>query len=477
MTFMLISYVILPAHKTRSHYLSVCLIVAVLMITIGFIIPLGSEPQKCYDAITPNDMYSSSECAWSGAFIIAGGLCATTWVLIRALSMHLQICWDTVPGRKFFYASQALGWGIPAVLFTATLTVTGVSSRFGDACHVNHKKSMGDFWGPLLAFAGSAVILQLATFGYCVHVYLKNLRSNDDDSVDASGSGGLPSYSASVRTQTARVVYHRLKKVLWLQWRGIAIVTIILVDVIFFSIVFVYLDDISTSAAADIEKVYPWLLCLVEEGGDKKKCLGLAAKWLVNEQTVIAVLLLLSASGMQVFLLLFRWSFIAAWSDLIRTKLSRKREFVSLDAISHSNSAAHATSHQGLLKFGQSGPTFEMQKPNKLDIGVRTTALSPTQGSDITSPAESYHSPLHFGRATPDMGRGSPDYFGRKATRQYRTPTRSFSSPQAPSRQSSVKSAEWDPRSTHARGGLVLPPTGEDETESEGELRHRVRDS
>ena len=84
-------------------------------------------------------------------------------VFIRALSMHLQICWDVMPGKKFFYAAQILGWGIIAVFFTVTITFTGVSFRFGGACHVNSLHSMKDFWGPLLAIAGVSALLQMAT--------------------------------------------------------------------------------------------------------------------------------------------------------------------------------------------------------------------------------------------------------------------------------------------------------------------------
>jgi hypothetical protein len=84
-------------------------------------------------------------------------------VFIRALSMHLQICWDIVPGNRFFYVSQALGWGVAALLFTVTMTLTGVSFRFGDACHVNSTNSMADFWGPLLGIASAAGLVQILT--------------------------------------------------------------------------------------------------------------------------------------------------------------------------------------------------------------------------------------------------------------------------------------------------------------------------
>jgi len=77
--------------------------------------------------------------------------------------MHLQICWDIIPGKRFFYAAQFLGWGIVAILFTVAITITGVSFRFGDACHVNSKHAVQDYWGPLLGLSGGAAILQLIT--------------------------------------------------------------------------------------------------------------------------------------------------------------------------------------------------------------------------------------------------------------------------------------------------------------------------
>jgi hypothetical protein len=144
------------------------------------VIPLGASPEQCYNEITPNDMYSSLACAFSGAFLIAGGLSIAVWskcllrttakdftdivkVFIRALSMHLQICWDVTPGKKFFYWAQGLGWSVAATFFTITITITGVSFRFGDVCHVNSANSMSDFWGPLLAIAGAAMVIQVAT--------------------------------------------------------------------------------------------------------------------------------------------------------------------------------------------------------------------------------------------------------------------------------------------------------------------------
>lgn len=428
--------------------------------------------------------------------------------------MHLQICWDIVPGRRFFYGAQAFGWGVPAVLFTATLTATGVSFRFGEACHVNHENSMADFWGPLLGFAAASVLLQLATFGYCIHVYLRNLWADAPaSSTNASGSN-LPSYNSSVRTQAkARAVYQRIKKVLWLQWRGIVIVTIILTDVVFFSVVFVYLDDLQAAAVKDISKVMPWLLCLAESGGDKTKCFTQASHWLVNESTVAAVLILLSLTGIQVFIFLSRPSMFSGWVEYLRNRFSSRQEFVSLDALPSKPSVNRSGSKQELLRVKTAGTAFEMQRPKDIGLDLDMKTLSPTSTS-IDSPEDVYRSPLQFGRETPESGRVSPqsfargtrppeyigrvtpetssatppaaaynrqapDYFNRPASsgqrryqsaspdivgRRYQSPTESFSQPIAPNRQSSLRSMRslnWDPKEMYARGGLALNPPSE----------------
>ncbi|EME44218.1 hypothetical protein DOTSEDRAFT_71900 [Dothistroma septosporum NZE10] len=525
LVFMLVSYILLPAHETRKHYLSVSLVIALAMIALGFTIPLGANPDQCYDEITPNDMYTSMECAWSGAFIIAGGLTAGMWIFLRALSMNLQICWDIVPGRKFFYASQMVGWGIPAIFFTITITITGVSFRFGSACHVNHKNSMGDFWGPLLAMAGGAAMLQIGTFGYCIHVYLKNLWSDQPDTSTNASSNGGTSRVGSVRAQTARAVYRRLKKVLWLQWRGICIVSIILIDVIFFSIVFVYLDGMQQSAVNDLVKVTPWLLCLARNPSDKDMCLHLVDGWLVNESVVAAVLFMLALAGLQAFLMLTRPTVFTAWADFIRSKFThRRQEFVSLDAkpeIVRSNSK-----HELLrLQRGHQATTFEMQ--GKPDHVITMDELDLKTFSPINTPDESYRSPIHGYRDSPSLdesepwdssqtvsphlptlqGQSLPQYVGRRTPslaenrppnpaaagyhprpdvqrivrhddcfvqdtrvsrsegRRYNAPTSNFSAPNAPSRTSSTKSVSFEPREYYSHDLTLSPPSEAGETE------------
>jgi hypothetical protein len=179
MAFLVITFICLPAEKTRRHYLSYGLIAGAMSLALGFVVPFASRPEQCFE-ITPNDMFTDMTCAFSGAFLIAGGMTIAVWskyhgkfglasytnslqVFIRALSMHLQIVWDYMPAKTFFYSAQIMGWSVAAAFFTTTITVTGVSFRFGEICHVNSKDSMKDFWGPLLAISGGATLIQLAT--------------------------------------------------------------------------------------------------------------------------------------------------------------------------------------------------------------------------------------------------------------------------------------------------------------------------
>lgn len=238
-------------------------------------------------------MRSSGVCAASGAFLLFGGWAVVIWVFLRALSLHLQICWEVVPGNKFLYSALTVGWGIPAIGLTLTLAITGVSFRFGTTCHVNHKLALQNFWGPLLAFAALALVLQFITLGYCTHVYIKSLVN---DKQTTNNSSRAPTYSGSISTASARQTYRRVKRVIQLQWRGATIVLLIIGEVVFFAVVFVSMDNSTQLSQELLDKTQPWLTCLVLAGGDKNRCLDLVGDFTQSEGVVLAVLLVLGVS-------------------------------------------------------------------------------------------------------------------------------------------------------------------------------------
>ncbi|KAK3986699.1 hypothetical protein QBC44DRAFT_372874 [Cladorrhinum sp. PSN332] len=437
--FLLISWAVLPVDKTFRHYLSISLTTAVLFMNLGFVIPLAAEPQQCFDKITPNSMETSSVCASSAMFLLLGGWAGVAWVFLRALSLHLQICWQLVVGRNFMWFSQVVGWGVPAVGVVLAFVLSGVSFRFGQTCHINHKNSLADLWIPLLVFSGLTLIIQFATFGYCIKVYLASLA---DNSASTEGSG-LPSYTNSIRTMTPKQAYRRVRRVIQLQWRGIAIILIIVADVIFFSVVFVFQDTTAEAVKNDQSIAEEWTRCIIFSGADKTKCLHLASSLAVNMPTVGAVLFLLGMNGIWLLLLLGRWTMFEGWRDLFISSPNRgKREFVSVDA--RLDDLKKDTRSYEMLSRDDSGKTM-----NESVTPSVVTPISPTLArSQMGSPNmhQDYSSTSQSGNGGND-GRRTPDFFGQTA--RYHAPARSFSSPRAPTSPQQA-TVTWDARETYA---------------------------
>lgn len=90
------------------------------------------------------------------------------------------------------------------------------------------------------------------------------------------------------------------------------------VYIIYFSIVFVTLDNEYVKALQNVRSILPWAACLIETQGDKDKCLSLAKPLTISEPKLIATLSLFSVLGIQAALLVGRWGMITGWIDLFR---------------------------------------------------------------------------------------------------------------------------------------------------------------
>ncbi|KAK5990684.1 hypothetical protein PT974_08953 [Cladobotryum mycophilum] len=398
---LLLSWAFLPVEKTNRHYLSICFTIGILLMNLGFVVPLAAQPEQCFDSITPNDMRTSKVCGASASLLILGGWCGVMWAFLRSLSLHLQICWQVLVGRSFMFFAQAAGWGIPIIGIILALVFSGVSFRFGATCHINHNNSLADLWIPLLIFSGITVIITFATFGYCVKVYLESLS---DTSTSTDGSS-LPTYSNSVVTMSPRQAYRRIRRVIALQWRGIAIVLIIVVDVIFFSIVLVFQDQTMQKVAENPAIAQDWIVCLIGASGDKNQCLHKTGSLVVGEATVAAVLVLLTLNGIWLFFLLGRWTMLTGWIDLVNSLLGRKqhKEFVSVDA------------------------RYDMKQD------TRSYEMLSRQSSVAVTPKTPVKSPM-----TPK----TPEF----VENPYQPPARSYSNPRPPQRTS------WDAQQMYAPG-------------------------
>ena len=78
-TLLLLTFAVLPEEKSHRHYLSVGVTVSLLLLSLAFIIPLGTKPDYCYNDITFDDMHTDVGCAWTGALLLAGAMGTVVW--------------------------------------------------------------------------------------------------------------------------------------------------------------------------------------------------------------------------------------------------------------------------------------------------------------------------------------------------------------------------------------------------------------
>lgn len=449
--FLLVSYAVLPIKYTNRHYATICFTIAVSMLQIPFVIPLGTKPQKCHDAITPNNQDTSLSCAFTGAILLFGGMAVVTWSFIRTLALHLQVCWEVMLGPKFMWAALLAGWGVPALITTVMMIYTGVSYRFGSTCHINSPNSTGTYWVPLTVIAGLSLLMQVTTVAHCIHVYI---RAALDPSPTSTNTSELPSYQGSVRTVSKRQAYKRVRRIIQLQWRSIALVTVILINVIFFAVVFLRFNTSIKPTKENVEKAQAWIRCLALFQ-DPKKCTQQAEGVALDEPILVATVVLLAISMFWNFIFTVRSSFIRGWIDLVRGFFGERMEFVSADARARG-------SGRGGSGSGRDSRTYEMLSSSEYsDMNQYNGGMKSPPPPAVTAHSTTARSPSPAWSKDYEVENGAntlrSDYYYNSPPSPTSSPRynkMSFSSLQPPSlaqqRHYHGQAPEWDPSSTFA---------------------------
>ncbi|KAF3911597.1 hypothetical protein AA313_de0200319 [Arthrobotrys entomopaga] len=282
------------------------------------------------------------------------------------------------------------------------LAVTGVSQRFGNTCHINTQNGLATFWGPLLGVAAAAIVIQFVTFGYCINVYLRSLFEDAP-----STEGGSVAYTNSRISATYTQALRRVKRVVAMQWRGILVVIVVIVDVIIFATVFLQFEGTTEKTPANVERAGQWLECLILGGGDKNKCLEQAKSLVVPEATAIAVLFLLSCNGLWVAVFLGRWSMVTGWFAFFR-KEKPSDEFVSFNAARPASFGPRSRTYEDLPSSATNYSNDDRYRDEytkgvyEMEYGKQTSILihesfRPKKSTTTTSPTvgakKSYTSP------------------------------------------------------------------------------------
>jgi hypothetical protein len=217
-----------------------------------------------------------------------------TWVLVRAFFMHLQIVWDWLQGKISYLVANAVALIVTIILTARMLHNSDVSFRFGGYCHVN-VGSLASYWGWLLGFCGLACILQLATFAYCIKIYL----TTSFNAKKADSSHGAGSLTESSRSRAARATARRVFEALSLQWRSLMIVAVAILTTTMVCIVFVVYDknNLTVEAFANTDDVVPWIICVITQ--DKEQCLQYTWPIILPEALSVATLFVLAFVGLR----------------------------------------------------------------------------------------------------------------------------------------------------------------------------------
>ena len=298
--------------------------------------------------------------------------------------MYLRVCWDVVPGRLFFWSSHIFGWGVDAVLLAVALAATGVSNRIGSTCLPNHPHTIADFWVWLIVFSGLAILLQLATSGYCTWIYIRNLVADRNFATNKTNFAGNDIVSKSSKPVSAKATWKNVRNALLSQWRGLAISILVIIEAGYFTAIFLREDALAASpmTPARIMGLETWAFCLIESGGDKNACLDQAKKFTLEPSTVLASVIvvavrplsiphtlqpstksLIKLIGIEILLLLGRPSLIGGWLELLRCS-GRRGQHVPQD-----ESDAFVVSSRRPSRIAQTTDEFSPEPVGDLEKG------------------------------------------------------------------------------------------------------------
>ena len=215
--------------------------------------------------------------------------------LYRTLTVHLQICWDISTGYIFMFISLISGWGIATIGLSLALVVSGVSYRLGDVCFISPHDNLQTFWAPLILCASLSLILQLATFIYCLQVFLTPIFDVRSGNFERSK---MASTFNNIQRLARVTVLQRVWQVIKLQWRGIGVNSIIFVNVISSAVIGMSLDRSVYPKAANELSLSAWLQGFTSSRHGQKQSASFDSKLEPQELVVAAVLILHAVSGM-----------------------------------------------------------------------------------------------------------------------------------------------------------------------------------
>lgn len=220
--------------------------------------------------------------------------------MLRSLWTHLRVCWDVRQTKTLFLLTQLAGWGLPGLFLALTMPITGVSYRIGPACIPNQKNAFVTWFGWLIAFACLAALLQFITTFFCIWLYLKDVfwgKSPAGTRISENETTTSTKAPTTVTSSDRKLAWKRVRKVLSLQWRSIVLTTLVIIEVVFFGVVFIH--ETSTAlrlSSHQTDEIVKWAICLITHQGRKEECTSISQILGLSEARIIASFMLAAVS-------------------------------------------------------------------------------------------------------------------------------------------------------------------------------------
>ncbi|KAF2859547.1 hypothetical protein K470DRAFT_95880 [Piedraia hortae CBS 480.64] len=298
---LLLTFWILPEEKTMRHYLSVSLAVSATIMSLAFLIPLGTNPNYCHDDITPNNMNTDTGCAFTGSLLLFGWMGCVVWIMLRSIWTMLRIVVDFQRPIAYKWVALTLGIGLPAFYLAICLPISGVAYRLGDVCIPSRTSAFATWFVWVIVFSTLSTLILIFTIVYCIWKFALSVVSRDrlDNEVTTSTSFIQIQQTKKKSLQRRhRLEWARIKEVLLMQWRTIILTFIIMNESVYFAIVFAQQTGAAEAALHGVRKKdIEFASCLMMNHGNKNACLAKATGMGLNQAQVVATLILASANN------------------------------------------------------------------------------------------------------------------------------------------------------------------------------------
>lgn len=115
-------------------------------------------------------------------------------VVCRTIYLHCQICWNLHVSRIPLIVLNIIGWAIPAIFLCVAYGVAQITYTIGNHCSIRVDWIVNLLIIPIIIEIGCSIVVQFATFVYCVNVYMRSLGEptppTNDSIPDSTYSAG-----------------------------------------------------------------------------------------------------------------------------------------------------------------------------------------------------------------------------------------------------------------------------------------------